>query len=249
MPSTEAVLSYLERCGLTDVRPPSSAADSPNIVAEALALSLPDAMSPKYVSSLYSYRVPRLSAEGTCSLPNDLDPEPFSLSSHLLSLPPSSPLLSSHPFTLRLRRLQHVVSRLQSVTQCDWVGAYQLLPASASSPPCLVKLAYVGEPSRALFPITPEFISISGNSRTAANGRASVIADVRRRAEGVAYYECSGKVLSECCLPIMDKEGRCVDIVDVESWKAGWASSEEVLWEVAMVCVALGESGLIGEAV
>lgn len=42
----------------------------------------------------------------------------------------------------------------------------------------LVKEAYIGEMSRAIFPLTPEFQKISSNSTVGATGKAKVIADV-----------------------------------------------------------------------
>ena len=74
-----------------------------------------------------------------------------------------------------------------------------------------------------------------------------VIHDTQARGGDTPYYECSGAVRSECCVPILNRDGKCVGIIDVESWKVGVADSDAVVWQVATVCQQLGESGLIGE--
>ena len=41
-----------------------------------------------------------------------------------------------------------------------------------------------------------------------------------QRGEGVSYYECSGKVRSELCVPIVDPvAGTVLGIIDLESWE------------------------------
>ena len=244
----DEVLKYLAQCGHPGLTPPST--PTPDLVAEALAVPPPPTFTPDAVSSLYSYPIPLLSDDGQCSLSTSLSPTPFSLSSHILSLSTSSPTLLTHPLTLRLHRLSHLISSLSSLTHTDWLGVYQVTPPHPSTPPpshsSLLKLAYRGEPSRPLFPLTDDFALISGNSRTAMRRVVSVIADTRRMEAGVPYYECSGRVRSEVCVPIVTPEGECVGIIDAESWKPGLASSDEVVWAVAATCMQLGRSSLIG---
>ena len=246
MVSHEDVLKYLAQCGyIGGLTPPSTPAR--DLVAEVLALPPPPTFTADTVSSLYTYPVPLLSDDGLCSLSTSLSPTPFSLSSHLLSLPSTSPTLPTHPLTLRLHRLTHLISTLRSLTSTDWLGVYQTLPPfPPTSPRALLKLAYEGEPSRPLFPLTDNFARISGNSRTAMQRRISVIPDTQRLSADTPYYECSGKVRSEVCVPILTPEGECVGIIDAESWKPGHASSDEVVWLVAATCRQLGRSGLIG---
>ena len=292
-PSNEKLLDYFARCQYKTIQPPTTA--SPNIVTEALALNPPaSSLDRSALDSLFTYRTPNLSADGTCSLPSDLNPTPFNLAEQLYSLPLDSPLLPSHPATIRQVRLQHIVKALQAVTGCEWVGVYErhddyseerlrghstsdshintqeaaiLTGASSGSPvnaaanpssaessfsppthsyPALIKLGYVGEPSRAVFPLTADFEKLSGNTRTAMQSRVHVIHDTQARDSDVPYYECSGRVRSECCVPILSSEGKCVGIIDAESWKVGGADSDAVVWQVGMVCQQLGESGLIG---
>ena len=291
-PSNAAVADYFARCQYTTIQPPGSTAS--NVVAEALSLNPPvSSFDHSTLASLFTYRTPNLSPDGTCSLPSDLSPTPYNIAEQLYSLPLDSPLLPTHPATIRQVRLQHVVKALQTLTGCEWVGVYErhdgyseerlrghstsdphintqqaaiLTGASSGSPvnaaanpssaessfsppsssyPALVKLAYVGEPSRAVFPLTADFAKLSGNTRTALQSRVHVIHDTQARTDE-PYYECSGKVRSECCVPILDRDGKCVGIVDVESWKVGVADSDAVVWQVGLVCQQLGESGLIG---
>ena len=203
LPSDDVMHSYLAGCQYKSIRPPSTPPQ--NIVADALALNPPaSSFDHTALESLFTYRTPNLSADGTCSLPSDLSATPFNLAEQLYSLPLDSPLLPTHPATLRQARLHHVVKALQTATGCEWVGVYERVdgysedrlrghstsdphintqqaailtgassgsPVNASAPnsspsdfsapahsyPALVKLAYVGEPSRAVFPLTDEF--------------------------------------------------------------------------------------------
>ncbi len=67
----------------------------------------------------------------------------------------------------------------------------------------LVKLAYRGLPSRAEFPLTPDFATNSNNSTVGLSGQGRVIEDVDEYvAGGGAYYTCDGDVQSEACLPL-----------------------------------------------
>jgi len=75
----------------------------------------------------------------------------------------------------------------------------------------LVKEAYIGEVSRAIFPLTDEFAKTSNNSFVGIHKTARVIKDV----EGYdgPYYECSSKVKSELCVPILTSAGAVVGTV------------------------------------
>ena len=292
-PSVDAVLDYFARCQYDTIQPPPAA--SYDIVAEALSLNpSTSSFDRSTLESLFTYRTPNLSADGTCSLPSDLSPTPFNIAEQLYSLPLDSPLLPAHPATVRQVRLQHIVKALQTLTGCEWLGVYErhdnysderlrghstsdphintqeaaiLTGASSGSPvnaaanpasapsafsppthsyPALIKLAYVGEPSRAVFPLTSDFEKLSGNTRTALQSRVHVIHDTQARSGDTPYYECSGRVRSECCVPILSRDGKCVGIIDAESWKVGVADNDTVVWQVGVVCQQLGESGLIG---
>ncbi len=160
-------------------------------------------------SSLYAYPVPMLSADGACSVIDEMAPVPYDLAGILGG--------RSEQATRRLALLERLVERAQETTGCDWVGVYQrrLTPAGQ---PVLVKLSYVGRPSRAEFPLTPEFAAASTNSTVGLTGRALVIDDVRQHVEsGGAFYVCDDEVQSEACLPIVAESREVLGIVDAEA--------------------------------
>lgn len=135
------------------------------------------------VSSLLSFRVPKLSPSGTCSAEaGGLEEHPFDLGA-MLGIPRSEPERSSHPEALRVWRLACVVRRMAELTRAEWVGVYRRVPdpeAAVHGAPCcdvLMKEAYVGSPSRALFPLTWAFAAHSNNSTVGLTGRAAIYHD------------------------------------------------------------------------
>jgi putative methionine-R-sulfoxide reductase with GAF domain len=159
--------------------------------------------------SLYTYPVPMLSEDGTCSVVDDLAPVPYDLTGILGG--------RSEQATRRLALLERLVERAQETTGSDWVGIYQRRRTPAGLP-VLVKLSYVGRPSRAEFPLTPEFAAGSTNSSVGLTGRALVIDDVKRHVEGGGgFYVCDDEVQSEACLPLLDDARNVVGIVDAEA--------------------------------
>jgi L-methionine (R)-S-oxide reductase len=105
--------------------------------------------------------------------------------------------------------------------------------------PVLVKLSYVGLPSRAEFPLTPEFAQGSTNSTVGLSGRAMVIADVSKHVEtGGGFYVCDPKVKSEACLPVLGETGAAIGIVDAEA-EAKSFFGEERLAALAALCLVL----------
>ena len=96
---------------------------------------------------------------------------------------PASSADASDQTTRRLALLERLVERAQETTGCDWLGIYQRRVNPAGLP-VLVKLSYVGRPSRAEFPLTPEFAAGSTNSTVGLTGRALVIDDVQRARRG-----------------------------------------------------------------
>lgn len=183
---------------------------------EEIALAIGDlleAMSEKVAiddpSTLYTYPVPMLSDDGTCSLPDELAPVPYDLTGILGG--------RSDQATRRLALLERLVERAQETTGSDWLGIYERR-ANPAGLPVLVKLSYVGRPSRAEFPLTPEFAAGSTNSTVGLTGRALVIDDVKKHEEsGAGFYVCDGDVQSEACLPILDDARNVAGIVDAEA--------------------------------
>ena len=183
---------------------------------EEIALAIADyieAMADKVdvgdASSLYTYPVPMLSDDGTCSVVDEMAPVPYDLTGILGG--------RSEQATRRLALLERLVERAQETTGCDWVGVYQRRATPAGTP-VLVKLSYVGRPSRAEFPLTAAFAEGSTNSTVGLTGRSLVIDDVKRHVEaGGAFYVCDGEVQSEACLPLLDESREVLGIIDAEA--------------------------------
>jgi putative methionine-R-sulfoxide reductase with GAF domain len=180
--------------------------------------------------SLYSYSVPMLTEDGTCSIVNEMAPVPYDLGAILGG--------RSEQTTRRLALLERLVERVQETTGADWVGIYQNRVNSAGVP-VLVKLSYVGRPSRAEFPLTREFAEKSTNSTVGLTGRATVIDDVSKHVEaGGGFYVCDEGVQSEACLPILG-EGREVEgIVDAEAKPRSFFGAERLAVVAALALVA-----------
>jgi putative methionine-R-sulfoxide reductase with GAF domain len=196
--------------------------DYVNALAEQVEISDPD--------SLYCYTVPMLSDDGSCSVIDELSPVPYDLTGILGG--------RSDVITRRLALLERLVERAQEVTGASWLGIYQRR-AAVSGVPVLVKLSYVGLPSRAEFPLTPEFAQASTNSTVGLSGRAMVIADVSKHVEsGGGFYVCDPKVKSEACLPILGEAGGAIGIVDAESGAKSFFG-EERLAALAALCLVL----------
>jgi putative methionine-R-sulfoxide reductase with GAF domain len=185
---------------------------------------LMEAMSEKVAigdpASLYTYRVPLLTEDGTCSVVDQLAPVPYDLGAILGG--------RSERTTRRLALLERLVERVRETTGADWVGVYQKRVNSAGVP-VLVKLSYVGRPSRAEFPLTHEFAEKSTNSTVGLTGRATVIEDVSRHVEaGGGFYVCDDGVQSEACVPILDEAREVAGIVDVEAKPKGFFGADRL---------------------
>ncbi len=181
--------------------------------------------------SLYRYSVPLLSGDGTCPLPGgELAPVPYDL----------APILGgmSEQTTRRLALLERLVERVQETTGCEWIGVYQRR-TNAAGIPVLVKLAYLGRPSRAEFPLTTEFATHSTNSSVGLTGQAIVIDEVARHVQaGGGYYACDPSVESEACLPILDDALNVAGIVDAEAHRRSFFRAERLAVIAALAIVA-----------
>ena len=180
--------------------------------------------------SLYRYAVPMLSADGTCSVVDQMAPVPYDLGAILGG--------RSEQTTRRLALLERLVERAQETTGADWVGIYQRRARSGGDL-VLVKLAYVGRPSRAEFPLTREFAARSTNSTVGLTGHATVIDDVSKHVEaGGGFYVCDEGVQSEACVPILDEGRNVVGIVDAEARARGFFESHRLATVAALAIVA-----------
>lgn len=148
------------------------------------------------VDAMYKFRVPAIMPGGGCAVAGgELAPEPFNLATAAYCIE-WGPALVGHGMTRRLRALGHVVCDVAVAVGAEWVGVYRAVArpedgcvwrlargrrramrswGRGGSVRCLVKEAYVGEPSRAWFPLTREFAAGSNNSRVGLDGVAVVI--------------------------------------------------------------------------
>jgi putative methionine-R-sulfoxide reductase with GAF domain len=171
-----------------------------------------------------------LTADGACSIVDRLAPVPYDLAGILGG--------RSEQATRRLALLERLVERTQETTGSDWVGVYQRR-ANSAGVPVLVKLAYVGRPSRAEFPLTHEFAEKSTNSTVGLTGRSTVIDDVGKHVEaGGGFYVCDDGIQSEACVPILDEARQVAGIVDAEAKQKGFFGAERLVVIAALGIVA-----------
>jgi L-methionine (R)-S-oxide reductase len=181
-------------------------------------------------ASLYTYPVPMLTEDGTCSIVDELAPVPYDLGAILGG--------RSEQTTRRLALLGRLVARARETTGCDWLGIYQRRVNSAGNP-VLVKVSYAGRPSRAEFPLTTEFAQKSTNSTVGLTGRATVIDDVAKHVEaGGGFYVCDDGVQSEACVPILDAGRQVAGIVDAEASPKGFFGADRLAVVAALAIVA-----------
>lgn len=225
--SHERIAGYLRVAGLESLLGREAS-------VERAVRDLLDAMGEKVAihdeASLYTYPVPMLTEDGTCSIVDQLAPVPYDLAAMLGG--------RSEQATRRLALLERLVERVQETTGADWVGVYQRRTHPAGLP-VLVKLAYVGRPSRAEFPLTHEFAQRSTNATVGLTGRATVIDDVTKHVEaGGGFYVCDDGIQSEACVPILDESRQIAGIVDAEARAKGFFGAERLSVVAALAIVA-----------
>jgi len=205
-----------------------TAQQTANILLRCAPLPTPTSSPPTLSGALEdfsSYRVPLLSPGGGCSISGKLHPEPFPI----LRVCGGGQVAMEHLAHLRL-----LCNKLYLLPGVDWVGVYKVVPPVASleedlrelamaqggSPTAnnLLKLAYLGSPSRPYFPLTSEFAKGSNNSTVGMEGVTIVIHDTRRLPSDAPYYTCDGKVRAEVCTPIWGSDGKVIGIIDAESF-------------------------------
>ena len=204
--------------------------------------------SPEEVVALATYRVPRITEEGTCGKPGDLEPLPFDILRQVHGIEwVANEVLSpaANLAVVRLRALRNAMAALAKACAADWAGVYRVVVAPGSSGErTLVKEAYVGAPSRAYFPLTPEFAAGSNNSTVGLAGEAVVITDTRKISDDVPYYSCDGAVRSELCAPIVDSTGAVIGIIDVEAFQP--ALFDDVRIGIVLdLCAQLGDAHML----
>ena len=184
-----------------------AAFDLAQLVAQAPAAVA--ALGAEARGRLTRYRVPRVTEDGTCSRPGDLLPEPFDLLAAVHGLREGD--AGAEGVLQRQHVLAQAVAQLAAATAVDWCGVYRRVRApgaGAGGEHALVKEAYVGAPSRALFPLTAAFAAHSNNSTVGLSGTAILIDDTRALDDATPYYVCDGAVRSELCVPIFGRRRR-----------------------------------------
>ncbi len=182
-----------------------------------------------HLDTLYTYQVPMLGENGACSLIDEMSPTPYDLAAVLGG--------RSDANTRKLLLLNQAVEHVTQMTGADWLGIYQARRVPARER-MLVKLAYRGRPSRAEFPLTPEFALASTNSTVGLDGSARVIDDVTAYvAEGSGFYVCDDKVQAEACLPMFDEAGNIVGIIDAEAEPKNFFNPDRISALVALALV------------
>lgn len=196
-------------------------------------------------AALVRYRVPRVTEDGTCSNPKDLLPVPFDLLSSIYDKSLDDDSSDTRAILKRQWVLSSFVKELAQRTTADWVGVYRRVPSpQVPGQLALCKEAYVGAPSRPLFPLTEDFAENSNNSTVGLSGKAILISDTRKLDDDTPYYVCDGSVRAEFCVPIFGPGNDVIGIIDAEAFKPGHFTPERALTVLAFA-EALGRRGLL----
>jgi len=222
----ERIRTYLRTAGLESLVGREEAVDR---ALRDLIEAMTEKVEVSDLDSLYQYTVPMLSEDGTCSVVDQMAPAPYDL----------TPVLGgrSEQTTRRLALMERLVERVRETTGADWIGIYQR--RANGSGEMLVKLSYVGRPSRAEFPLTREFAERSTNSTVGLTGRATVIDDVGKHVEaGGGFYVCDNGIQSEACVPIVGEGRQVLGIVDAEAKPRGFFGAQRLAIVAALALVA-----------
>lgn len=246
-PCRSAAVGYLERAGLARIGTAQAGREwavlEPGMIADAArrfhevilnAVTNASRLADLADDVLFTYRVPKLSTGGACSLPGTLDPVPYDLGQTL-------PGGRSQENTRFLTALKEILDFAGKQVTPDWIGVYRRHEAEGEAPR-LVKLVYNGRPSRAEFPLTAEFAAGSNNSTVGLCGKGVIVDSVKSHVEkGGPFYVCDGEVNSEVCLPIFSRDGaRIIGIVDAESFPERFFNSQKVA-QLCALCIALSD--------
>lgn len=227
MTAEEKIRSYLFAAGL------DALADHVPVIEKAIHDFIAQLGTQMAVSNdaLYRYPVPLISADGSCSLIDEMDAAPYDLARILGGENDSN--------SRKLKLLNIMVTRANMVTGAEWVGIYQQRINPVGNQ-VLVKLAYRGRPSRAEFPLNAEFAKGSTNSAVGLSGQAKLIDDVAAyTAEGGGFYVCDDQVQSEICVPIFNAaDGTVTGIIDAEASPKRFFNADRQSTVVAMALVA-----------
>ncbi|MCB0365606.1 MAG: hypothetical protein H6624_04235 [Bdellovibrionaceae bacterium] len=202
-----------------------------------LRLNLSQRLGAELLQPPHQYRVPRISEDNTCG---------FGMVQNPFELKWAFELHDKN--LLRLSRLYTALHWLNEKVHLDWLGLYQKCEGLSQpsfiddnygnelDQPNLIKLCYIGAPSRAAFPLTQEFARQSNNSRAFLNQQPLLIQDVKEAvADGAPYYECDPAVKSELCLPLI-WQGLEIGLFDGEAFTKNFFDGDKI-----NACLALAD--------
>jgi len=229
-------------------------------VAQLSDIPLPE------VQSLYSYDAPSIVAGQQCGGSAGVK---FNLAHALGVIPPEESLedpavlkrladLQQTPTTKWLWMMKKITEDLVRTTDTHWGGPYAKV-RTLDGRSFGLKIASIGEPSSFFFPDDEDFAKQSNNVSVMRTGEVRSYPNVE---QAKTYYECSGRVKSEICLPIY-VSGVLAGFIDIESWdlaalgprcgplrdgvdpadvpRVDWAARERFL-QSAVVCMDLGHT-------
>ncbi|WP_232688334.1 GAF domain-containing protein [Halobacterium zhouii] len=227
--------AYLRSVGLSDLGDDDS--DALQRGASLVAHPPHATVDAETVADRYEYLVPELGEDGACGV--GLADDPYNLAP-ICGLEYDQEQLRDHPNTARLVALHETVENLVAETDADWLGVYRRA-TNPDGEEVLVKEAYVGDHSRAEFPLTESFAERSNNSTVGLTGEAVLVNDVTDH-DG-PYYECDDRVASEFCCPIRS-DGEVVGIVDAEAHEPDFFDDDRTL-AIVGACAELADSRLL----
>ncbi len=230
--------NYLKNIGLENLVKKLNQIELNNYLDEVLSEKAKTDFSENDIENLYSYKVPKISENGSCSTSKEAEKEKHNLCNNY-KIDFDYEELSNSKTTTRLWILKKLNEKVKSDIECAWLGIYRKIE---DKPEYLLKESYFGEFSRAEFPLTKEFAETSNNSTVGLNGKAIIVNNVEDY-DG-PYYQCDAKVNSEFCCPIIDSNNKIIGIIDAEDFKKEFFTDKKIL-QIAKVCFDLGEKDLL----
>lgn len=230
---------YLKQIGLEKLIFSYNKITLNNYVSEALKQKH-KTFSCEEIMELYTYFIPKLTPDGSCSILEALQELPYNLA-EALGLSYDCETLQSNSQTLRLWHLKKIIKNLHKQTKVDWLGIYKKV-GNKKGQEILLKESYIGNPSRPEFPLTKGFAKHSNNATVGMSGKAVIVESVAKYSG--PYYKCDGKVQSEFCLPILNRQNNIIGIIDAESFNVNHFTPERLL-QIAKAAFDLGQGNQV----
>jgi L-methionine (R)-S-oxide reductase len=159
-------------------------------------------------SDFLKYLQPKLNADGSCPI--------FKENGDIYDLRKWHKDADETLLVKFVKHLYQICHKTERETNLAWFGIYLLKKKKT-----LVKYAYIGEFSKAEFPVDEENAKKSNNAFVAYYNKDIYIPDVENHT-GV-YYACDAKVMSELCLPLVHpKTKKVIGIIDCEDFRKNY---------------------------